>query len=81
MDAHLDTTTRAKVDDLATYFHQPRAVVVCHIMHWGLSCGQTETVDGGASEGLVRHLYCYVDAALQTRVAEASATAGVNMAP
>ena len=33
MDARLDATTRAKVDDLAQYFHQPRAAVVCHIMH------------------------------------------------
>jgi hypothetical protein len=53
MDARLDATTRAKVDDLAQYFHQPRAAVVCHIMHWGLSHGQAEMRDGGASEGPV----------------------------
>jgi Ribbon-helix-helix protein, copG family len=32
MDARLDATTRAKVDELAQRFHQPRAAVVCHIM-------------------------------------------------
>jgi hypothetical protein len=37
IDARLDQTTRAKVDDLAERFHQPRAAIVCHIMHWGLS--------------------------------------------
>ena len=37
MDARLDATTRQKVDDLAKHFHQPRAAVLCHIMHWGLS--------------------------------------------
>jgi hypothetical protein len=60
MDARLDATTRAKVDDLATQFHRPRAAVVCHIMQWGLSRGQTGTLDGGESEGPVRHLYLYV---------------------
>jgi hypothetical protein len=28
MDARLDQTTRAKVDDLAQRFHQPRAAVL-----------------------------------------------------
>jgi hypothetical protein len=35
MDARLASMTREKVDDLATHFHQPRAAVVSHIMHWG----------------------------------------------
>jgi hypothetical protein len=32
MNARLDSTTWAKVDDLAKRFHQPRAAVLCHIM-------------------------------------------------
>jgi hypothetical protein len=64
MDARLDAVTLAKVDDFAQRFHQPRAAVLCHIMQWGLSRGPTEMLDGGASEGPVRHLYCYVDTEL-----------------
>ena len=64
LDARLDAVTRAKADDLAQRFHQPRAAVVCHIMRWGLSRGQAETLDGGEAEGPVRHLYLYVDTAL-----------------
>ena len=75
MDARLDVTTRAKVDDLAKHFHKPRASVVCHIMQWGLGRGQAETRDGGASEGPVRHLYLYVDTAWHQRV-EKAASAG-----
>jgi hypothetical protein len=37
MDARLDPMTRGTVDDLARHFHQPRAAVLCHILHWGLS--------------------------------------------
>jgi len=81
MNARLDATTRAKVDELVKRFHQPRAAVVCHIMHWGLSHTQTETRDGGASEGPVRHLYLYVDTALHDRVEEAAIAAGVKSAP
>jgi hypothetical protein len=81
MDARLDSATRAKVDDLAQYFHQPRAAVVCHIMHWGLNRGRAEIRDGGGAEGPVRHLYCYVVTALHARVEEAAAMAGINMAP
>jgi hypothetical protein len=80
MDARLDATTRAKVDDLAQYFHQPRAAVVGHIMQWGMSREQPETVDGGASEGSVRHLYGYVDAALHARVEQVASAAGMKMA-
>jgi len=81
MDARLDVTTRAKVDELAQRFHQPRAAVVCHIMHWGLSHTQTETRDGGASEGPVRHLYLFVDTALHAQVEQAVTAAGMNIAP
>lgn len=81
MDARLDATTRAKVDELAQRFHQPRAGVVCHIMQWGLSRGPTETFDGGASEGPVRHLYFHVDTKLHTCVEEAASAAGMKIAP
>jgi hypothetical protein len=81
MDARLDPTTRAKVGNLAQRFHQPRAAVVCHIMHWGLSCAPADIRDGGAAEGPVRHLYCYVDTALHARVETAAMAVGVKMAP
>lgn len=42
IDARLDDTTRATVDDLAQRFHQPRAAGVCDIMSWGLSRGRAE---------------------------------------
>jgi hypothetical protein len=41
MNARLDAMTRTKVDELARRFHQRRAAVVCYIMQWGLSQGQT----------------------------------------
>ena len=61
---------------LAKHFHQPRAAVLCHIMHWGLSHGQAETRDGGASEGPVRHLHLYVDTEFHERVEKAATAAG-----
>ena len=81
MDARLDSTTQAKEDDLAKHFHQPRAVVVCHILDWGLSYGQRGTLDGGESEGPVRHLSLEVDTALHARVEQAATAAGVKIAP
>jgi hypothetical protein len=69
------------VDDFAQRFHQPRATVLCQIMHWGLSHGQPEILDGGASDGPVRHLYLYVDTELHERVEEAAIAAGVKSAP
>jgi hypothetical protein len=51
IDARLDAMTRAKVDDLATHFHQPRAAVVCAIMRWGLRHGLTGTLDQGQAQG------------------------------
>jgi hypothetical protein len=81
MDARLDATTRAKVDDLATRFHQPHAAVLSYILQWGLSRGQAETLDGGKSEGPVRHLYLYVDTALHARLEQAATAAGVKIAP
>jgi hypothetical protein len=42
MDARLDEPTRPKVDGLAQHFHQPRAAVLCPIMHWGLSHGRQD---------------------------------------
>jgi hypothetical protein len=81
MDAHLDATTGAKVDDLAKRFHQPRAAVVCHIIQWGLSRGPAEIRDGGASEGTVRCLSLDVDSTWHARVEKAAIAAGVTMAP
>jgi predicted transcriptional regulator len=81
MDARLDAVTRAKVDDLAKHFHQPRAAVVSHIMHWGLSRGQAEMRDGGASEGPVRHLHLYVEIELHEQVEQAATAAGMKIAP
>jgi hypothetical protein len=81
IDARLDAATRAKVDDLAHHFHRRRAAVVCTIMRWGLRRGQPGTLDGGASDGPVRHLHLSVDPALPARVAQAAAVAGVPIAP
>jgi hypothetical protein len=58
MDARLDAATRQNVDDLAKYFHEPRAAVLCQIMEWGLRRG--EILDQGKSSGPVRHLSLYV---------------------
>jgi hypothetical protein len=81
MDAHLDPATRQKVDDFARRFHQPRAAILCHIMHWGLSHTQTEALDGGASEGPVRHLHLSVDIELHEPVEQAATAAGMKIAP
>jgi predicted transcriptional regulator len=81
IDARLDQMTRAKVDDLATRFHRPRAAVLCHIMHWGISCRPMEKVEQGNAEGPVRHLSLYVASELYARVQKAATTAGVNIAP
>jgi hypothetical protein len=81
MDACLDSTTRAKVDNLAERFQQPRAAVVCPIMRWGLSREQPETVDGGASEGPVRHLFLYAATELHDRVEKAANAVSMNIAP
>jgi predicted transcriptional regulator len=78
-DARLDETTRAKVDDLAKRFHQPRAAVLCHIMQWGLRRG--ETLDPVESPGPVRHLYLYVASDLHEQVQKAATAAGVKAAP
>jgi hypothetical protein len=81
MDARLDSMTREKVDDLATHFRKSRARILCHIMHWGLSRAQTETLDGGEPEGPVRHLYLFVDTALHAQVEQAVTAAGMKIAP
>jgi hypothetical protein len=60
MDARLDSMTWEKVDDLARHFGRPRAAVLCHIMHWGLSQEQTGPLDQGDAQGPVCHLYLYV---------------------
>jgi hypothetical protein len=81
MDARLDSTTRAKVDDLATRFHTPRAAVLCHIMHWGLSREQTAPLDQGDAQGPVRHLFLYVASDLHEQVEKAATAAGLKTAP
>jgi hypothetical protein len=81
MDARLDATTRATVDDLARRFHRPRAAVLCHIMQWGLSCEHTEPVDQGDIQGPVRHLYLSVSSELYEQVEKAAAAAGLKIAP
>jgi hypothetical protein len=81
MDARLDATTRATVDALAQRVHQARAAVVCDIMPWGLRRGPAEIVDGGGSEGAVRHLYFSVDTALHARVEQVASAAGMKIAP
>jgi hypothetical protein len=64
MNARLDSTMPAKVDELAKCFHRPRAAVLCYIMPWGLSRAQTGIIDQGKSGGQVRHLYLYVECEL-----------------
>jgi predicted DNA-binding protein len=79
MDARLDQTTRQKVDELATRFHQPRATVLCHIMQWGLSHRQTATLEQ-IEKGPVCHLYLSVESKLHERVQKAATTAGLKIA-
>jgi predicted transcriptional regulator len=81
LDARLGATTRQKVDDLARHVHQPRAAVLSQIMRWGLSREPGGALDQGASQGLVRHLYLYVDSDLYEAVQKAATTAGVTTAP
>jgi predicted DNA-binding protein len=80
MDARLDADTRQNVDDLARYFHQPRAAVLCHIMHWVLRHSQTGPLDQGDAQGPVRHLYLYVESELYERLEKAAAAVGMKIA-
>jgi hypothetical protein len=50
-------------------------------MRWGLSREPTGLLDQSASEGPVHHLYLYVASELPSRVEQAAANAGMNMAP
>jgi hypothetical protein len=79
MDARLDQTTRQKVDELAARFHQPRAAVLHHIIHWGLTHGHAGPLDHGDSP--VRHLYLSVAADLHEQVQKAAIAAGLKIAP
>ena len=81
MDARLDATTRAKVDNLAQNFHQRRAAMLCHIMHWGLRRVQTGPIEQDDAQGPVRHLYFYVASDLHSRVEKAANAAGMKIAP
>ena len=80
MDARLNAATRQKVDALAKRFHRPRAAVLCHIMHWGLSCAQIGPLDRRDTHGPVRHLYLYVPSELYAQVEKAATAAGVKAA-
>jgi hypothetical protein len=80
-DARLDAMTRAKVDDLATHFHQPRAAVLSYIREWGLGREQTRPLDQDDAQGPVRHLYLYVQSDLHERVEKAATAVGVRLAP
>jgi hypothetical protein len=80
IDARLDAATRQKVDDLATRFHRPRAAVICHIMHWGLSRERPGPLTHGVSPAPVRHLHHSVLSDLHARVEKAAAAAGVKAA-
>jgi hypothetical protein len=81
MDVRLDADTRRKVDDLARHFHQRRTAVLCHIMHWGLSRGETQMIDQRELHGPVRHLYLYVGSNLHEHVEKAAGAAGMHTAP
>jgi hypothetical protein len=78
MDVHASPAElpELEVDDLAQHFHTPRAAVLCHVMHWGLSREQTGPLDQGDSQGPVRHLYLYVESELHERVEKAAIAAG-----
>jgi ferredoxin-NADP reductase len=80
IDARLEQATREKVDELARYFHQPRAAIICQIMQWGLTRGQAALVDHIASQASVRHLHLYVPSELYEQVERAAAAAGMNIA-
>jgi hypothetical protein len=69
------------VDDLAQHFRRPRAAVLCQIMEWGLSRGQTGPLDQGDAQGPVRHLYFYIASALHARVEKVVTAIGMNIAP
>jgi hypothetical protein len=77
-DARLDAATRQNVDDLATRFDRPRAAVLCQIMQWGLSHGETLTPDQGEPQSPVHHLSLYVASDLHEQVQKAATAAEVK---
>jgi predicted transcriptional regulator len=81
MGARLDTATRQKVDNLATRFHQPRAAILCQIIHGDLSHEQLEPLDQGEAPGLVCHLHLYVPSELHEQVPKAATAAELKTAP
>src|SRR5262245_20114586 len=80
MDARLDQRTRQKVDDFAARFHQPRAAVLCHIIHWGVSREPIEPLDQGNLQGPVLHLSLYVASDLHEQVQKAATFSDVKTA-
>ena len=70
------SSLRTRVKNVVT-----RAAVLCHIMHWGLSRGDTLTCAQGEFQGPVRHLSLYVPSDLHAQVQKAAIAAGVKAAP
>jgi hypothetical protein len=75
MDTGLDAMTRAKLEDLATAFHQSRAAVLRHVMRWGLGRRWTGKVDQHDLQGPVRHGFVYVEFELYQHVQETAIAA------
>jgi hypothetical protein len=75
MDAGLDAMTRAKLENLATAFHQSRAAVLRHVMRWGLGRRWTGKVDQYDLQGPVRHGFVYVESELYQHVQETAIAA------
>jgi hypothetical protein len=68
MDAHLETITHAKLDDLANQFRWSRAAVFQQVMHWGLIHEPSGYVNRDNTRGPARHLYFVVEFELHQQV-------------
>jgi hypothetical protein len=78
MDAGLDTTTRAKLETLATAFQRSRAAVLRQVMQWGLD--RVGPIDTTVPKRIASCFFM-VDAALHQQVKAAATGAGVDVAP
>jgi predicted transcriptional regulator len=78
MDAALDEETRAKLEELTTAFHRSRAVVLRHVMQWGL--GQVGPVAPRVPRQTTPCFFM-VDADLHRQVRETAQAAGIDVAP
>jgi hypothetical protein len=81
MDARLDARTRAKLEEIATPFHQSRAAVLQQVMSWGLSREPSGHVNSDDAQGLVRHLFFVVESELHQQVRQAAEAAEGDVAP